>query len=183
MGACDAADRGNEGRDRYLARAAATLSTAGGLEKTVRAAAALPVPWLADWCALDLVGNGDELHRQAVCHRRPQLEQLAWRGAGIRATRDTSSLREMHAELWRDVPDSLLAAVARDETHLADLRRIGTESVMIVPLRTLDETIGVMALGCAPPRRFGQRDLELAQDIGRRCATAIRDAGAVTRPA
>jgi GAF domain-containing protein len=178
--------RSRRERDRerasYLAEASALLSTSIDYETTVRAAAALPVPRLADWCVLDLVESGDEIRRRAVCHREPALEQLAWRLTNgyddLPEPGTAATLRTAHAELWPDVPDSLLASVARDERHLADLRRIGTASAMVVPLRTLDGTVGIMTLGSGPERRFSPQDLELAQDLARRCATAIGNAAA-----
>jgi GAF domain-containing protein len=173
-------------RDRgwaaYLADASVLLSTSIDYETTVRAAAALPVPRLADWCVLDLVMPGGEIQRRAACHREPELEELAWRLAhGYADLPDpaaAASLHTAHSVLWPEVPDSLLVSVARDEHHLADLRRIGTGSAMVVPLRTLDGTLGIMALGSGPGRRFSRKDLELAQDLARRCATAIRNAAA-----
>ena len=39
-------------------------------------------------------------------------------------------------------------------------------------------TLGIMTLGSGPERRFSRQDLELAQDLARRCATAIRNAAA-----
>jgi GAF domain-containing protein len=178
--------RARHGRDRdwaaYLADASALLSTSIDFDTTVRTAAALPVPRLADWCVLDLVTPAGEIQRRAVRHREPELEELAWRLAhGYADLPDpaaAASLHAAHSVLWREVPDSLLVSVARDEQHLADLRRIGTASAMVVPLRTLDATLGVMALGSGPGRRFSRKDLERAQDLARRCATAIRNAAA-----
>jgi GAF domain-containing protein len=162
-------------RDACLAESSSLLSSSIDYETTVRTAASVPVPWLADWCVLDLAEPGGAVRRRAVSHAEPEPEEIAWRlGEGYESSAEL--LSAARAQLWSEIPDSLLVAVARDEQHLADLRALGTGSAMIVPLRTVGGTIGVMTLGSRTPGRFSPEDVELAQDLARRCAIAIENA-------
>jgi GAF domain-containing protein len=165
--------------EALLGEASSLLASSIDYETTVRAAAGLPVPCLADWCVLDLVQPDGGIQRRAVHHAEPEREEVAWRlGKGYEPSSRGGAevLRTARAQLWPEIEDSLLVAVARDEQHLADLRALGTGSAMIVPLRTVDRTIGVMTLGSRAPRRFTPDDVEPAQDLARRCAIAIQNA-------
>lgn len=167
-------------RSSYLAEATALLSSSVDYDTTVRAAAALPVPRLAGWCVLDLAEPGGTVDRRAALHRDSELEELTWRlGSGYEEPLEHGPGEALHAartELWTEVPDSLLAALARDERHLSGLRAVGATSAIIAPLRTVDRTLGVMTLGSDRERQFSREDVALAQDLARRCAVAIANA-------
>jgi GAF domain-containing protein len=159
--------------------AARLLVAAGDHEATERAAAALPVPALAEWSVLDVLGPGDRARRHAVRWDADTTETLAWEPPGGYASASPVAevLRTGRAQLWPHLPDGLLADLAHDERHLAALQALGPGSAMCVPLRTITRTVGVMTVGAGAPERFRTADLDLLLEVARRCAVAIDRAG------
>ena len=167
---------------RFLSRASQELARSLDYQETLRAVARLAVPELADWCAVDVLA-GDELERVAVEHVDPERVALA-REVQERYPADPNAgtgvwgvLRRGHAELYRDIPDELLVQSARDEEHLALIRKVGLRSAMLAPMTLRDQVLGVISFVSAESgRRFDEHDLALAEDLALRAAAAIENA-------
>ncbi|HEU0079348.1 MAG TPA: GAF domain-containing sensor histidine kinase, partial [Longimicrobiaceae bacterium] len=66
---------------------------------------------------------------------------------------------------------------AHDERHLQLLERMGTRTVMVVPLVVEGRSLGAILLGAwEEGRRFGEDDLSLATELARRAAMAVHNA-------
>jgi signal transduction histidine kinase len=86
-------------------------------------------------------------------------------------------LRSARSILEPDLPDSTLVAAALDDEHLKIMRELQFRSVMIVPLLTLERTLGALTLmSGASGRRFDEADLAIAEDLAKRAALAINNA-------
>lgn len=175
------AERRAHERLAFLAEVSHVLSSSLDHEETLARLGRLSVPRLADSYVVMLV-DGGRLVPAGIAHSDPEgleaLEELVRRyppardephGAGRVA-------RTGEAELVTAVTDETLTAEARDDDHLALLRRLGPRSSVVVPLRVADRTLGALALAVGPSgRTFGADDLRLAEDVGRRAATAIEN--------
>ena len=64
-------------RAEFLAQASAALASSLDYEATLRMVAQLAVPHIADWCAVDVLDDRDELQRVAVAHVDPRKVELA----------------------------------------------------------------------------------------------------------
>jgi GAF domain-containing protein len=168
-------------RVSFLGDATTLLSASLDYELTVGVAATLAVPELADWCVLDLIEPDGTIRRRAASHAERGLEEESWRlegGYGEAVGLGPAEVaRSTRTALWPEVPDELLETLARDERHVEELRRVGAESAVIVPLRTVDRMLGVMTLGSGSPGRFSEREVDLVQELARRVALAIANAG------
>ncbi|HEU4565110.1 MAG TPA: PAS domain-containing protein [Gemmatimonadaceae bacterium] len=173
---------------RLLADAGALLAASGDgdtAETMLARVADLIVPRLADWCAIDIVlpvrGAGTrEIRRAATRHRdSPRtrlLEQLHHRfpPPPDRAHGAPRVVRTGSAELHARVSDERLAALARGEEHLRMLREVGLRSVILAPLVGRGRRVGALTLVLTEPgRRFDQRDLLLAEELGRRVGIVL----------
>ena len=79
------------------------------------------------------------------------------------------------AELIPEVTDRLLQSLAQSSEHLQMLREIGAASLIIVPLRARERSIGTIMLeNGKASRQFGPEDLELAEDLALRAALQSR---------
>ena len=86
-------------------------------------------------------------------------------------------LRTGESQLWADIPDELIAAAAQDEEHLRLIRTLGMTSAMMVPMRVRDRVFGVISFVSAESgRRFTDADLQLAEELALRAATAVENA-------
>jgi PAS domain S-box-containing protein len=170
-------------RQRFLAQAGQVLASSLDYRQTLRRVAELAVPWLADWCAIDEPEPGGGIRQLALAHSDPSkvamAEDLRRRfppdpdaGTGV-----PGILKGGPAELFREIPDALLAQAIRDPEQLAGLRAIGMRSVMIAPMRLNDVTLGAITFVTADSgRTFEEDDFAFAQDLALRTATAVQNA-------
>jgi PAS domain S-box-containing protein len=168
---------------RYLARASEVLAASLDHEATLAELARLVVPDLADWCAVSLVEEDGVVRQVAVAHVDPARTELA-RELHRRYPPDPDApagvprvIRTGEPELHREITDALLDAAARDDEHRRVLRALGLRSAIIVPIAARGRTVGALTLVSAESRRrYGDAELALAMELGRRAGTAIDNA-------
>jgi PAS domain S-box-containing protein len=170
-------------RSEFLARAGTVLASSLDYQQTLRNVAGLAVPQVADWCALDLIGEQGQREPVAVAHVDPDRLETAARlreyepeqlnpdqGVGL-------VMRSGQPVLYNEIPDELLAAAAVDEEHLRLLREVGMRAVLIVPMAVRGRTIGTLTLVSAESGRiFDEGDVEFATQIAERAALAVENA-------
>jgi PAS domain S-box-containing protein len=172
-----------ESRRLFLAEATSVLAQSLDYETTVARVAELAVPLLADWCAVDLVSDGSSLPRRlAVAHVDPTKAALARElneryppqpdaAVGVMAV-----LRRGNPELYPTISEELLAASAVDAEHLRLVRELRLRSAMIVPLTVRGRVLGALTFVYAESgRHYAEADLQFAQALARRCASAIEN--------
>jgi PAS domain S-box-containing protein len=170
-------------RATFLAEATTLLSSSLDYEKTLEAVAHAAVPWVADWCGVDILGDDGEVRRLAVAHVDPAKVEWA-RELSEHYPYDPEAphgvpavLRTGRAELYAEIPDELLVAAAKDEKHLRIMRDVGFTSVMVVPLAAHGRVFGAITFVTAESgRRYGAEDLAFAEDLARRAALAVENA-------
>jgi PAS domain S-box-containing protein len=168
---------------RFLVQASAVLSSSLDYHETLASVARLAVPTLADWCAVDIVEEGGVPRRLVVEHPDPEKIRLAYE-LERRYPPDPDSprglynvLRTGEPELMTEIPEELVEQVARDERHRELLIRLELRSYMVVPLVTRGRTLGAISFILAESgRRYGEADLQLAEELARRAAYAVDNA-------
>ncbi|HEU4452805.1 MAG TPA: ATP-binding protein, partial [Longimicrobium sp.] len=172
-----------ERRVAFLAEASGVLGAALDYEGNLAAAARLAVPFLCDFCMVDVVDGDGVLRRLAHAHAEPEGEAILGRTVAYyaRATTPGGSLLEVMLQdeprVLDEVTEEWLAAAARSPEHLEDMRRMGARSMMVVPLRARGASFGVMTfVSTAEGRRYAADDLVLAQELARRAASAVDNA-------
>jgi PAS domain S-box-containing protein len=169
-------------RSAFLLQAGAALASSLDYEQTLRNVAELVVPDVADWCAVDLAGADRERQTVAVAHVDPERLSLAEALRSYMPDRldpERGLGRVLHTGeplLYREISDELLRMSAIDDRHLDLLRAIGFRSVLIVPMRIGDRTLGAMTLVSSESgRMLDEFDLGLAEQIAARAAVAIEN--------
>ncbi|MCW3020145.1 MAG: hypothetical protein JWN10_2453 [Solirubrobacterales bacterium] len=169
--------------ESFMAEASRMLASSLDYTETLQQIARLAVPQIADWCAVDVLGERGEIERVAVHHSDPSRLALAEQlDRGYRPALDEplgvpDVIRTGEARLYPDIDPVALAAYARDDAHLALLQAIGARAVIIVPLAAPANTLGAITLVSAESmRRLTGADLDLAVRLGRRAGTAVESA-------
>ena len=173
-----------EEAQRFLAEASAVLSSSLDYRATLTSVARLAVPYLADWCVVDVLEEDDLIERLAVTHQDPEKATLAQKlqeyyppnphdASGI-----PQVLRTGRPEFVTSMSESLLLEeVAHDAEHHKILRELGLKSYIIVPLAARGRTLGAITFMSAESgRRYGHAELELAEELARRVAFAMDNA-------
>jgi PAS domain S-box-containing protein len=174
--------RASQERIRFLAEAGFLLSQSLDERQTMERLAAMAVPRLADWCAVEVLEN-DRFVLAAIAHRDPEKVALA-RTLRERYPPDRGGTRPLAeafraggALLFREVDDALLEAHVADEEHLRLLRLLAPRSAIVVPLQARGQPLGGLTLVHAESgRQYGEAEVLLAEELGRRAAQAIDNA-------
>jgi signal transduction histidine kinase/ActR/RegA family two-component response regulator len=175
----------------FLVDAGEVLSASLDHQTTLTSLARLTVPYLADWCVIDMVEDDGTFSRLAVVHSDPAKEETARRLRGYTPEPgDAHGLgRVMRTASSEFRPVVEAAAIdARDDEHRRLVLDLGLVSYMCVPLVARGRTLGALGFvyGTAD-RRYTRDDLALAEAVARRAAIAIdnarlfRDAEAASR--
>ena len=168
---------------RFLARSGEVLASSLNPDDLLVQIANLAVPGVADWVAVELVTDSGAVERKALAHADPTVREWALE-VSKRYPPDPNAaagvyqvIRTGQAELYPEIPDELLREGAQDEEHYRILIEFGMRSVIIVPMTTRGRTLGALSfVNGNSGRRFDEQDVELAQELARRCATAVDNA-------
>ena len=167
----------------FLADASNLLATSLDYKTTLDLVTRLAVPYLADYCSLDLVEDDGSLRYVTTTHMDPDKAHLV---AEFRRQFPPGAnsnypvwevLRTGRPLLYPDITTSMVAA----GTHNAEIRRLfemlQPRSCMVVPLAARGRTLGLLTfVGTATRAPYGSEDLTLAEDIARRAALAVDNA-------
>ena len=83
-------------------------------------------------------------------------------------------IRSGRSELYPVIDSALLEAAALDEEQIQLVRDLQMHSVMVVPLTARGRTLGAMTFVWAESgRQYSTRELELAEELGRRAGLAL----------
>ena len=165
---------------RFLSEAGVALGESLEYQRTLSRVAELAVSWLADACVL-YVMEGDEPRRVASTATDP---------AKLKGLDEVARLREPSGyDYVRQVVRSASpvyspeVSPAQLERYITDpearriLGELRMQSGISLPLSSRGRVIGVMTLILfSPNRRFNDRDLAIATELGRRAAAAIDNA-------
>jgi len=166
----------------FMTRAGAILTSSLNYEATLMGLAQLTVPEIADWCAIDVLEDG-EIKRMAVVHSDPQKVQLA---TTMQAMMPPSVIEEQRqrlagpnpaGRLIDNITDEVIDALAPDNKVAGILKDLGLKSAIIVPLMARGRALGEMTVIHAESnRRYSIRDLQLLEGLGRRAGLALDNA-------
>lgn len=166
-------------RTTLLAEASLSLSRSLDLQTTLDETCRLLVPRFADWCAVQLLRDG-QLSTAAILHRDP--DTTAWAHTMLDAFPTDMDAPSGAPEVVRTgvsahypfIPQELVEAGAQSEEHLQVLRRLGFSSAIVAPLTGRHGVFGVVTLIHAESgRRYGEPDVAFLEDVADRVAMAI----------
>ena len=147
------------------------------LDPLLQRVAELAAGPLADLCVVDLLQEDGMLRRVSVAHSDPDRRLLS---TGLRLAPRPAPQNPIlqvaysgKACLFADAAP-LLPHMAQSAEHLQLLKELGIHSLMVVPLQGQNKMLGLLSLAkCAPNPSFGADDLELAEELARRAASAM----------
>ncbi len=155
---------------RFLVESGRALVTILEYDELTHTLARLVVPRLADFSAVDLIGDKGASRRAAVAHHNPELEKAL---LGVPCVFKPPETPELIAE----VSDAWLRDTIRDPECLAAVRRLAPRSIMILPLIARGQALGTLTLySTRPDRLYDKTDLSAAESLANHAALAIDNA-------
>ncbi|WNG48708.1 AAA family ATPase [Archangium minus] len=172
---------------RFLAESSLALAESLDLETTLNRLTRLVVPMLADWCLVIVKDKGGIPRPVAITHEDPKKEPLLHDFMEQYLSRKEFAseallrvLRTGQPLLFPEITDSIVEEnqPGRGPRYLELLRALSTRTGMYVPLVARGKTLGaIVFFSGVPGRHYGQADLDLAQELARRAAVCIDNAG------
>lgn len=172
-----------EDRLTFLSEASKILSSSLNYQKTLNAIAHVAVPHIADWCAVDILDDG-EIEQVAVAHIDPKkvkwAKELRKREPVNLSDSSSGIVRVINtgkSEFYPLVTDEMLVVASKSKKHLKLLRDLRFKSVIISPLIAAGKTLGAMTFVVAESNRlFTKSDVNMAEEVSNRAALAIQNA-------
>ena len=176
-----AAAEASERRAAFLADAGISLTSSLDYHTTLARLVRLAVPFMADWCALDVRDEDGTVRRVEVAHADAAKEDLARQLMAFSPDPEGEDpqarvMRTREPFLAPECNDEMLAGLVRDGEARRALRA-GGSSMMVIPLVARGRPLGALTfLSPHSSRTYGRLDLELAEELGRRAALAADNA-------
>jgi PAS domain S-box-containing protein len=169
-------------RQAFLLESSLALAEAGGFEETIRRLSEVAVPALGEICLIDIVAETGTLERLAARHADPRLQEATARllphPPDMAGSHPAALALRTGEPQWSTTMDEMFMVATTDGSEHFDLTQtLGFRSYVSVPLIADHEAIGALTVvTTAEDRTFGQRELQLAQDLGHQVAKVVERA-------
>ena len=179
------ADDAEAGRRRaaFLAESGRLLAESVDQSSTLVALTRLALPTLGAWCIVDILEEGDAIHRLGIFHPDREKQKLAQqlRVTWVPEPEDPfgapAMLRNARTVAITDNIEATLAASAHTPANLHILRQLGIGSLLTVPLIARKRILGAITFVSAQRNvAYSPEDLQLAEDVAARGALALDNA-------
>jgi PAS domain S-box-containing protein len=166
---------------RFWGDVSSALYSSLDYEERLSRVAALAMLKFGGWCVIYARGADGRVSPVAIAHSDSSEVQRAWDSARrLPVSADTEIgigwvLRHGRTQFIPVVDDNLVRKAARDEEHLALLRRAKISSYMCLPLYGKEGVTGTIML-LSSHRHFTAADLALAEELAGRSGIALENA-------
>jgi PAS domain S-box-containing protein len=170
-------------RSEFLSSASRGLADSLDYDATLATVARLGLPFLGEWCAVDLVGEDLHVARVAMAHAESSKEPSARpleacvpdleKPGGI-----AEVIRNRRPFVLSVQPgeEGMLALCDHESSHLDSVRQLGLRSWLSVPLVARGRTMGALTFASVRPGRYRNEDVMLTGDLAWRAALALDNA-------
>jgi signal transduction histidine kinase len=170
-------------RAAFLAESGRLLAESVDQSTTLVALTRLALPTLGAWCIVDILEEGDAVHRLGIYHPEPEKQRLAQQlqASWVPEPEDPfgapAMLRDARTLSIIDNIEATLAATAHSPANLHILRQLGIGSLLTVPLIARKRLLGAITFVSAQRHvSYSPEDLQLAEDVAARGALALDNA-------
>jgi PAS domain S-box-containing protein len=168
---------------RLLIDTGTALAASLDYEETLRRAARVAVPTLADVCTVDLIASGDSIQRVAAAALGGETEERL-RRLGRRFPPDPRlpsaslhAVRSGETVIANDLARAVVVPDIPDPELLRLVQELGARAVLLVPLVARGKRLGVVTFAFTNSgRQYTPETRRLAEDVARRAAIAIDNA-------
>ena len=171
-------ERQEEARRWFIAEVSSLLTSTLDFDKTLSAIAEFAVPRIADWCAIHALTDDGSLPELVIAHKdreKVELAQHLRQQPGPEPRSVTEVVRTGKSVFVPTVSEALLRGTVETDEHFESLRDLGIQSYLVVPLRAGERILGAISFASGSSS-LDERDLHMAEELGRRAGTAMENA-------
>ncbi len=168
---------------RFLSEASSAIASSLDYEETLRNLTRSLVPAFADRCSIFECDQAGRIRPVAGAHRDPRVDAILRECVGRclplgqRKHPIAIAVRQRRAQLVREVEQDWLEMIVEDPAKRAELEDTRPSSLIAVPLIASGQVRGALSLAIVGvERRYGEADLAVAEELGRRASLAIENA-------
>jgi signal transduction histidine kinase len=170
-------------RAAFLAESSRLLAESVDQSSTLVALTKLALPSLGAWCIVDIIEEGERVHRLGIYHPDPVKQKLArelqvtWAPEPEDPFGAPAMLRDARTIAITEGIEATLAASAHTPANLHILRQLGIGSLLTVPLIARNRLLGAITFVSSQRNSaYSPEDLHLAEDVAARGALALDNA-------
>lgn len=173
----------SEEAQRFLAEASSVLATSLDYQVTLENLAQISVPYLADYCIVDVLEDDQSLQQVAVAHVQPvkaELVRQLHRRYPCNPQLDcgvSKVLKTGQPEMKTHLNEEMLEGHGLDPEAWQLLRKLQPRSYTVVPLMARGRILGAISfIFSESGRTYTAATLAVAEDLARRAALAVDNA-------
>jgi PAS domain S-box-containing protein len=175
-------------RNEFLLLTTQVLSDVVDYREMVERLAQVSVPVMADLCLIDIEDEDGQIRRMAAWHadptKRELTEELRNSPPDPAGAHPIIQVMRSGRSMWSSfMDDGFLKNTSVDDRHFSILKTLGFTSYMTVPLRLRGEKVlgTVTLVSAGSGRRFSEKDLGMAEQLGKQVSSVVSRARAYDR--
>ncbi len=171
-------------QQQLLVQTGLALSSSMDYEDRLKAIIHMIVPYLADWCAIDIVDYDNILRRVAAAHINPDKENLVYKNQPTptidpteQSNPQSEMLRTGKSIFYPEISADLIDQFYLDPVQKDIIRQLRPVSSISVPLVAHNRILGLCTFVQSDSgRHYDASDLELAERIAGQAALSLDNA-------
>lgn len=157
----------------FMMESAKILSLTADFRQRLIEKAKLAVPLLADWCAIDILTDNDEVERIAVIHQDPKrieyIQELERKFPPDKNAPDSiyNVIKQQKPQLIPKISEEMIAAAPMPDDQKDSIRKLNLSSIIVIPISARGRGLGAMTLAYAESgRTYSEDDFHFFQEYG-----------------
>ena len=157
---------------RFMIESAKILSLTADFRQRLIEKAKLTVPSLADWCAIDILTDDDEVERIAVIHQDPKriefIHELERKYPPDKHAPDSiyNVIKHQRPQHIPKIAEEMIAAAPISEEQRDAIRKLNLSSIIVIPISARGRGLGAMTLAYAESgRTYSEEDYHFFQEF------------------
>lgn len=171
----------SEEKDRLFVEIGKKLYSSLDYKTTLHHIANLVVSYLAEWCVIDLLDSSGKIERVIIVNTDPKkavwARRLIDRFPKLLAPKlNTKVIKKGETIFYPNVTGSLLKKRVKNNLVVRILKKLKLGAVITVPIVFRKKIMGQIILVSGKGKIYAQKDLLLAEELGRKAGLAIDNA-------
>lgn len=135
---------------------------------------------VADWCAVDMVGEGKTIRRTALAGATAEMqlkaEELEKKFPPTKSDweKNTKFLKENKPVVIEDMTDELIRQGAKNEEHFQLIKKLELSAAVFLPLTTRKRPVGILSFGWAKNSKYTRlKNIDFLENLAQTIAVFL----------
>jgi PAS domain S-box-containing protein len=164
----------------FLSEASKILSSSLDYETTLTSIAGISVPFICDWCLIDLIDENNKIKRvtavfsETVSKNLTDQSKERVRNLALEGSNVSKVIKTGKPIYYSDISTEYFNNMPLNPEIISIVKTMGVSSIMIVPLKSREKIFGAISLVINESHRnYNEDDLSFVEEVANRAALAI----------